>query len=218
MDTVTSKDGIPIAPHRSFLAARLSFATATATLFFLAALHLLSPELDPSWRMVSEYALGNYGWVLALMFLSQALGCFALFFAIQSQIRTVGGRIGLFFLLAAGVGLTMAAIFDWQHSLHGLAAMIGIPSLPIAALIISVSLSRNPAWSSARGLLFTTAHLPWLSLVLMMVNLFTGLSRSGGEFGPDVLIGWPNRILIVAYSAWLMAVASQITRLHGQKS
>ena len=218
MDTVTSKNGIAIAPDQTLLAARLSFAAGAASLFGPTVLHVLSSEFDPSWRMVSEYALGNFSWVLSLMFLTQALSCAALFLAIKSQVRTVGGRIGLFFLLTAGVGLTMASIFDWQHSLHGLAAMIGIPSLPIAALITSVSLSRNPVWSSARGLLLTTAHLPWLSLMLMLATLFTGLSHTGGEFGPHVLIGWPNRILIVAYSAWLMAVASQAVKLYGQKS
>jgi len=42
-------------------------------LLFLASLHVLSPEFDPSWRIVSEYALGNFGWVLSLMFVSWAV-------------------------------------------------------------------------------------------------------------------------------------------------
>ena len=218
MQKVISKDGAAIATDQTSLAARLSFAAGAACLVFLDALHVLSPEFDPSWRMVSEYALGNYGWVLALMFLAQALSCVALFFAIKSQVRTVGGRIGLFFLLAACVGLTMAAIFDWKNSLHGLSALIGIPSLPIAAMIISVSLSRKQAWSAERRLLLWTANLTWISLVLMLATLFIGLSHSGGAFGPTVLIGWPNRFLIIAYCGWLMTVAWQANQLHGQKS
>src|SRR5215217_8527403 len=81
-------------------AARLSFAAAALSLVLLAALHVLSPEFDPSWRMVSEYATGDYGWVLALMFLSMAVGSGALFFAIRSHIWTISGKIGLVFLLA----------------------------------------------------------------------------------------------------------------------
>ena len=123
MDLVTSKDRIAIASHQTYLSVHLSFGIAATTVAFLAALHVFSPEFHPSWRMVSEYALGNSGWVLALMFLAQALSCIALFFAIRSQTQTFGGKIGLFFLLAACVGLTLAAIFNWQHSLHGLAAM-----------------------------------------------------------------------------------------------
>ena len=62
-------------------AARLSLAAAIATLLTLAVLHLLSPEFDPSWRMVSEYANGGYGWVLSLMFASWAVSSWALAFS-----------------------------------------------------------------------------------------------------------------------------------------
>ena len=40
--------------------ARLALAAAIATLLTLAVLHILSPEFAPAWRMVSEYANGNY--------------------------------------------------------------------------------------------------------------------------------------------------------------
>jgi hypothetical protein len=197
---------MPVAA-RSRIAARLSFNAAALSLVLLAALHVMSPEFDPSWRMVSEYALGDYSWVLALMFLFMAVGSGALFFAIMSHIRTIGGKIGLAFLLAAAVGLAMAAMFDWKHNLHGLASIIGVPSLPITAMLISVSLIRNQAWLPARRLLLWTANLTWMSLVLMLATLFIGLSQNGGQFGPNVLVGWPNRFLMLAYGGWLMVAA-----------
>jgi len=191
----------------SLSAAHLSIASGVATIALLVALHLLSPEFDPSWRMVSEYALGDYGWVLSLMFLTWALSCVMLFFAIKSQIHTIGGKIGLGFLLVSAVGTGMAAFFDISHSLHGLAFMIGIPSLPIAAILISISLVRNQDWASARRSLLWLANLPWVSIVLMAIMMFIGLSQSGGEFGPNVLMGWPNRLVVLAYCVWLMAAA-----------
>jgi hypothetical protein len=205
-------------PAASFTAARLSVASAAATLVLLAALHLLSPEFDPSRRMVSEYALGNYSWVLGLMFLTWALSCASLFFAIKPYIQTVAGKIGLGFLIAAAVGMSMAAIFDVSHSLHGLAAMIGMPSLPIAAVLTSLSLVHHPAWSPARRSLLLTANLTWISLVLMFAMVFIGLSQSGGEFGPHILAGWPNRFLIVAYCAWLITAAWQVDQVREQES
>jgi len=39
-------------------AARVSFAAAAAFAVLLAALHILEPEFDPSWRFISEYELG----------------------------------------------------------------------------------------------------------------------------------------------------------------
>jgi hypothetical protein len=196
----------------------LAVAAGATTLVLLAVLHVLSPEFDPSWRMVSEYALGNYAWVLALMFASWAGSCVALFLAIKSQVRTIAGKIGLGFLLASAVGMSMAAVFDASHNLHGLAALIGMPSLPIAALLISASLVRNPAWSPARRLPLWTANLPWISLVLMTAAIFIGLAQNGGEFGPGVLAGWPNRFMVVAYCAWLIAVGWIADRLHEQES
>jgi len=131
-------------------AARISFVSSVSSLAFLAGLHFLSPEFNPSSRMVSEYALGSYGWVLLWMFLTWSLSCIAIFFAIQSQITTVSGKIGLGFLLLAAIGMIMGGLFDVNHDLHGLAAMLGIPSLPIAAILISVSLGRNSGWISTR--------------------------------------------------------------------
>jgi len=191
----------------SLTAARLSIASSVTTLVLLAALHILSPEFDPSWRMVSEYALGDYGWVLSLMFLTWALSCVCLFFAVRPQIHTIGGKIGLGFLLVSAVGTGMAAFFDISHSLHGLAFMIGIPSLPIAAILISVSLVRNQGWDSSRRSLLWLANLPWMSVGLMVAIMVIGLSQSGGEFNPGVLIGWPNRLVVLAYCGWLMAAA-----------
>lgn len=218
MDKLIVRDSAVLSADKTGIAARASVVAGITSLVSLAALHVLSPEFDPSWRMVSEYALGRYGWVLTLMFVTQAFGSIALFFTLKNQVRTPGGKIGLFFLLAAGLGLTLAAIFDWTSPLHGLAALIGVPSQAIASIVLSVSLSRRQPQVFARTPLLITANLVWISLVVMQILLFAGLARTGGEFGPDVLVGWPNRILIVAYCAWLLTAASQANRLNDQKS
>ena len=138
-------------------AARLTFAGAVTFLVLLSALHLIKPELDPSWRMVSEYEIGRYGWMMMLAFLSLAFSCTTLFVAIRSQIRTIGGKIGLAFLLVSALGMTIAAIFTTDPitasqdeltthgNLHGLGALLGIPGFLLAATLISLSLVRNPA-------------------------------------------------------------------------
>jgi hypothetical protein len=69
--------------------ARLAIATAVAALLLLFSLHVLSPEFDPSWRMVSEYALGHYGWVLSLIVLSN---CLWVFVAAWQAMKLAGQR------------------------------------------------------------------------------------------------------------------------------
>jgi hypothetical protein len=191
-------------------AACFSFALSAGALVALVCLHILSPEFDPSRRVVSEYALGSYGWVLSLMFLAWALGSWTLVLAIHSQVRTLGGKIGLVFLLTAGAGEALAAAFDvaWP-GLHGLAGLLGVPSLPIAAMLISVSLGRTPAWAPAKRWLLWAANLTWMSLALMAAAMLT---LTGGIGGVQVPIGWPNRLLVAIYALWVMSVAWQAIR------
>jgi hypothetical protein len=211
-------------------AARLSFAGATMFVVLLVTLHFIKPELDPSWRMISEYEIGDYGWIIVLAFLSLALSCVALFVAIRSQIRTTGGKMGLALLLVSALGMTIAAIFTsdpitasqdeltTHGTLHGLGSVLGIPGFPIAATLISLSLARNPAWSPARRSLLWTAGLTWISLLVFALSVAVMLPQSQGRFGPDVLIGWPNRLNMVANSAWLMVVAWGAAQLSRQRS
>src|SRR5258708_15514227 len=89
-----------------------------ATVLLLVTLHVLSPEFSPAWRVISEYALGHYAWVLSLMFLSWGIGSWALVVAIWSRVRPNPGRVGLWFLILAGVGEAMASVFDIQPPLR----------------------------------------------------------------------------------------------------
>lgn len=202
-------------------AAHTAVAASAVALVMLAGLHILSPEFDASWRMVSEYALSRYSWMLSLMFVSWAIGSWALAYTIRSQINTMAGKTGLIFLVLAGVGEAMAAVFDVKHSLHGIAALIGIPSLPIAAMLISLSLLRDREWSESRVGLLITANLTWISFVLMMVAaivMFTGFSQVGVDLNSEAravrelpadvigLAGYTNRFLIFAYCLWVIFV------------
>jgi hypothetical protein len=181
--------------------------------------------------MVSEYANGKYGWVLSLMFIAWAVGSWTLAFAIWSQVRTTAGKVGLFFLIAAGIGEAMAAIFDINQPLHNLASIIGIPSLPIAAVLISVSLSRTKEWLTARKALLWTANLTWISVLLMIAAfaiMIVTYTQAGGDMtagtevtnlppGVIALVGWANRFLIVVYCVWVITVARQALKLRNQE-
>lgn len=209
----------------SRIAAQVSLGLSIATLFFLAALHILSPEFNPSWRMVSEYALGKYSWLLSLMFAAWGISSWALAFATWGHVRTTAGKIGLILLVVAGIGEAMASIFDISHPLHSAASIIGIPSLPIAAMLISVSLARRPAWSASKKALLWTANLTWISVLLMaatFILLIATYTQAGGDMtspptvlppGVIALVGWANRLLIVVYCTWVVTVARLASKM-----
>jgi hypothetical protein len=197
--------------------ARLTISASIATLVSLALLHVLSPEFSPAWRMVSEYANGEYPWVLSLMFIFWALSSWLLAFTLWPEVKTTAGKVGVYFLIVSGLGEAMAAAFDINHSLHGLASFLGIGSLPIAALLISTSLSRAEAWSAAKKPLLWSAHLTWISVLLMAATfalLISTFMQTGAEMPTDstavttlpdgviALVGWANRFLILVYCAW----------------
>jgi hypothetical protein len=108
-------------------AAWLAVLLTGAAILLLAALHVLSPEFPPSWRVISEYAFGRYPWVLSLLFLCMGTSSWALAAAIWPEAHTSGGKTGLWLLLIAGLGGAMASIFDVTHEIgHAIAGFLGV--------------------------------------------------------------------------------------------
>ncbi len=200
--------------------AQVAIATALATPVLLTWLRVLSPEFDPSYRLMSEYALGSYGWVLALTFLCWGVSSWALALAIRSQVRTRAARVGLAFLVVAGCGQALAAVFDIRNDIgHNLAGTLGLVGLPVAAVLISQSLGQLR--------LKVLAHLTWISVLLWMASfvllIVTTLHVNGSlpaqappslPHGVIGVVGWTNRLQVVVYCAWTAAVAAHSIRLR----
>lgn len=205
--------------------ARLAVAGAAVFLLLLGVLHVVKSELDPSWHFISEYAIGRHGWLMVIAFASLGLGCAALFAAIRSQATTKGGRVGLAFLLVAAVGLVIAAAFTsdpviavedevtTHGTVHGVGTVLGTLGIPIAAVLIARGLRRNPRWTDARRPLVAATALALVGFLVFELSFATMVP--GEELGPDVAIGWPNRILIVSYAIWLLVMGALAARRAG---
>lgn len=203
-------------------AALAAAGLAACTLLALILLHVLSPEFQPGWRMVSEYANGRHGWLLAMMFISWALSSWLLAYALYPFATTWPAKFGILLLVIAGIGEAMAAAFDINHPLHMHAAILGMNGLPIAALFIGGSFARSGHWGASRRMMLWLSQLPWISVVLMSIAMalfFAGLSRAGVVITPQskpltelpagvmAIGGWANRFLIVSYCVWAIAAA-----------
>jgi hypothetical protein len=195
-------------------AAWLAIGATLVSALALVALHFLNPEIHPSWRMVSEYANGNHRWVLTVVFLTWALGSFALAFALLPAGSGWLGVAGLAFLALAGVGEALGGLFDINHRLHGAAFAIGVPALPIAAILLTIAARRAgldvPIWA---------AVLPMLSVAVMAVSmamLFSSLKAAGITMsansqplsalpdGVSAWNGWANRLVFATYYLWVI--------------
>jgi hypothetical protein len=45
-----------------------------------------------------------------------------------------------------------------------------------------------------------------LGFLVSFVSLSAMLAHTDGQFGPDVWVGWPNRLEVLGYSGWLITV------------
>lgn len=178
-----------------------------AFLVLLAALHVLAPEYDPAQRMISEYEVGTYGVLMQLAFVSLGVAMLAL----RTLLRQYMTRASLG-LAVMGVALFGAAVFKTDvltqppsHSLaHGIHQMCGtvvILGFPVLATLLARRLVRHAHWASARGLLYSLTTLLWAG----QLAFFTAVKVSGRP--PIGAVGWPNRLMMVAYCAWIIAVA-----------
>lgn len=202
--------------------AQLTLLTGGLALLCLAALHVVSPEFNPSWRMISEYALGQHAWLITAFFLLWGLSTALLSGLLWNVVTGPWAMVGVLLLVISATGAAMGGLFDVKHKLHGLAFMLGVPALPIAALLLGYHLSGRELWAPYSGTILLVSHAPWIGAVLMavaMAVMLTGFQKAGMPMGPDIpapehvppgviaLAGYTNRLLVVCYVGWLLTVA-----------
>jgi hypothetical membrane protein len=202
--------------------ANLSIASGCLSLLCLLILHFVSPEFQPSWRMVSEYATGkNKGFLTAFFILWGACSIF-LALLLWNVVGTKWASLGVILLFVSGIGAIMGGLFDINHPKHGLAFALGVPTLPVAALLIGYHLVGLENWSGSKTSILLSTHATWFSVVLMalaMMVMFSGFKNAGVQFGKDAppiesvpdgvvaLGGYANRLLVFCYIFWTILVA-----------
>src|SRR5579864_6545817 len=93
------------------------FATVTITCFaYLACalllMHVLRPDYAVPTHMISDYAVGRYGWIMVSAFLAMSVGTFTLMLGLAfGGPATALGRIGAGLLGVASIGLVVSALF-----------------------------------------------------------------------------------------------------------
>jgi hypothetical protein len=209
---------------------KLILATGTMSLLCLLLLHFLSPEYHPSWRMISEYAMGKYKGFLTAFFVLSAICTMMLPFLLWNETSGIWPKIGLVFVFFSGVGSLMGGLFDLKHPLHGAAFALGVPTIMVGALLVGYHLVKQPGWAQYSTGTLLSAHAIWISLVLMgvsMVVMMNGFKQAGVTMGPDAtppdavpagviaVAGYFNRLLVVCNMVWVMLMASVYMMIRG---
>ncbi len=201
---------------------KVILATGAMSLLCLLLLHFLSPEYDPSWRMISEYALGKYKAFLTAFFVLSAVCTSMLPFLLWNETTGLWSKVGLVLVFLSGVGALMGGLFDLKHPLHGAAFALGVPTIMVGALLVTYHLVNRSDWAQYSTGTLLAAHAIWISLVLMGVSMavmMNGFKQAGVPMGPGAtppdtvptgvvaVAGYFNRLLVICNTAWIMAMA-----------
>ena len=208
--------------------ARLAYRAAVGVAIAIVSLHLLKPEIEPSWRFISEYALGRYGWLMSLTFVTFGVAHVALAFDLR-RFRSASwpARLAPAAMAITAAGLILAGVFTTDAittdpsavttsgRMHNLGGAMGI-AMPFAVGLVTWQLFRHPSWHRPRKTLVCTAVLAIVGTVVNIVSLGVLLSGSAGTFGPDVPVGWPNRFELATYLVWFFTVARSSLAIGGE--
>jgi hypothetical protein len=202
------------------VSAYASISFAAVFLIILILLHFLKRELDPSWRMISEYEIGRFGWMMRLAFFSWGASVLGLLITMWPYLQPISGTISRWWFALIVIVLFGAGVFktdpitedtkNWVNTIHKICGTIVILTFPIAATLAVRSLLHNPLWSTYQGLLIFGIVLAWIGVVIYFATIIISRIKDpkAGEAGhPPVYMGWPNRFNVVTYIIWIIIVA-----------
>ncbi|MBA3376007.1 MAG: DUF998 domain-containing protein [Actinobacteria bacterium] len=148
-------------PNALIWAARLAVAGPLLCITLVALLHVLEPEVNDS-DAVSEYALGDFGWLMNIAFFSGAAGIGALAFVLhRSLARSKTAIAGIVLLSIAGVAWVLLGVGNIDpegadtttHGLiHGIGFFLGLPTRLAAPLVLTAAFRRDERWADHRRL------------------------------------------------------------------
>jgi hypothetical membrane protein len=140
-------------------AARLAVVGPLVCIALVALLHVLESEVNDS-DAVSEYALGDFGWLMNVAFFSGAAGIGALAFVLhRSLARSKTAVAGVILLSVASVAWVLLGVGNIDpegadmttHGLiHGIGFLVGLPTRLAAPLVLAAAFRRDERWSSHR--------------------------------------------------------------------
>ena len=154
-NTLASMVGAPARLNGLLWAARLSVAGSLLCFTLIALLHALEPEFNDS-NATSEYALGDFGWLMNIAFFSGAAGIGALAFVLRRSLaRSKAAIVGIVLLSLAAVAYLFlgAGNIDPEGAeattpglLHGIGFLLGLPTRLAAPLVLAFAFRRDENW------------------------------------------------------------------------
>jgi hypothetical membrane protein len=175
------------------------------------ALDVIEPEFSVVDEYMSDYALGNYGWLMRSAFFAVGLGIVAIGLGLRKTLgpgKRVAASVVMF--VSAGIGFLVVGMFNTDPTgvtdlttvgtLHVLGSVVIFFSLLIAAWMVRGVFKRDPTWEP-----FAKTQM-WFAIAYT-VTMFVMFGTP--EDGP---VGLTQRIFIPVMMGWLFTLAWNIRR------
>jgi hypothetical protein len=182
----------------------------------LVLLHGLRPDCTPLDHMISDYAVGRFGWVMTTAFVALSAGCLTLGLGMaMAGPRSVPGRAAVLLLWVATVGLLTTAIFPTDletaattttGNIHTASFLVNVISMILCSLLFAVSFRQSDDWRSYRWAGLALA----IALLAAFIAQFLTLHR-GAPYGLT------NRLFVAVLMVWFVATTRQLRRIAIQR-
>ena len=188
--------------RRTYLTASISLAGLATFVIGVLVLHLLKSDVNPARHTISEYVLGDFGWIQTIDFLAGGIGAFALALTLRRSVSDPG-RIAPVLIGVWGVCAASLALFPTDVTpepttttgwAHGIIALTGFALLIAGMFVIARRFGGDPAWSTLRR---PTIVWAWTASATFFLIPILGPSGQG--------IG--QRIFVTVLFSWMLAVA-----------
>ena len=175
------------------------------------ALHVIEPEFSVVDNFISDYANGDYGWLMQSAFFGAGVGTFAIALGLRKTLvpaKRVTASVVL--LLIAGIGFFVAMFktdpkgvtdLTTAGTLHALGSVVIFFALLVTAWMLRGVFKRDPTWET-----FAKTQM-WFAIAYT-VTMFAAFATP--EDGPS---GLTQRIFVPVMMAWLATLAWSIRRV-----
>lgn len=187
-------------------------------LFLLSILHFLKPEISVNYRLISEYEIGNYGFLMRIAFLSWGTGFLCLSLSVWNVLTDLTGKIAKYWLLIISIAIICAGIFVTQpitdivrtqtDRIHAICGAMMIFTFPIVATLFTRSLSKIESFKDEKSKLFWLTFFVWVGFLSFFASMIVYAPQiKARAYSDAILIGFPNRLMVFIYTIWLIGVS-----------
>jgi hypothetical membrane protein len=168
------------------------------------ALHFLEPEYDPRFQFMSDYAWGTYGWLMTTTFFVLGLGVLTVAAGVRDvHLSSRSARLGFGLLVIGAVFVCLAGIFR-GFPLHDIASAVAIPSLVLAAILLSWSFRRAAGWEA----IYPAAFVISIGMFGAVASMFVDIGMPGLQ----------QRAFLLLLLSWLCIVVNALVGVTANRS